>query len=160
MSNLSETNFKRVGLPIGSVINTVYTSTSGLLLCDGSSVLRADYPELFDVIGTIYGNVDSTHFNLPDYRGYHLRCQDSGAGIDPDAADRTDRGDGTDGDNVGTEQAAQILYHTHNASQDPVVTNDTRLYTMKAGAVSLGPASGDGTSTPPVLNTNLYIVYE
>lgn len=39
------------------------------LVCDGSSVLRADYPDLFAVIGTTYGTVDGTHFNLPDLRG-------------------------------------------------------------------------------------------
>jgi len=38
------------------------------LLCDGSSVLRADYSDLFVVIGTTYGAVDGTHFNLPDLR--------------------------------------------------------------------------------------------
>jgi len=38
------------------------------LLCDGASVLRADYPDLFTVIGTTYGAVDGTHFNLPDLR--------------------------------------------------------------------------------------------
>ena len=36
------------------------------LLCDGSSLGRADYPDLFDAIGTIYGATDSTHFNIPD----------------------------------------------------------------------------------------------
>jgi len=36
------------------------------LLCDGSSLVRADYPDLFSVIGTLYGAADSLHFNLPD----------------------------------------------------------------------------------------------
>ena len=40
----------------------------GWLLCDGDSLLRDDYPDLFNVIGTLYGAVDSTHFNLPDLR--------------------------------------------------------------------------------------------
>jgi len=39
------------------------------LVCDGSSLLRTDYPDLFNVIGTAYGAVDGTHFNLPDLRG-------------------------------------------------------------------------------------------
>lgn len=39
------------------------------LLCDGASLLRADYPALFAVIGTVYGAADGTHFNLPDLRG-------------------------------------------------------------------------------------------
>lgn len=38
------------------------------LLCDGTSLLRADYPDLFNVIGTVYGAVDGTHFSLPDLR--------------------------------------------------------------------------------------------
>lgn len=38
----------------------------GFLLCDGASVLRDTYPDLFSVIGTTYGAVDDTHFNLPD----------------------------------------------------------------------------------------------
>ena len=38
----------------------------GFLLCNGASVLRETYPDLFDVIGTTYGAVDDTHFNLPD----------------------------------------------------------------------------------------------
>lgn len=39
------------------------------LLCDGSSLLRVDYPDLFTVIGVTYGAVDSSHFTIPDLRG-------------------------------------------------------------------------------------------
>lgn len=39
------------------------------LSCDGSSLLRADYPALFAVIGTTFGAVDSSHFNIPDLQG-------------------------------------------------------------------------------------------
>jgi len=38
----------------------------GWLICDGDSLLRDDYPDLFNVIGTLYGAVDSTHFNIPN----------------------------------------------------------------------------------------------
>lgn len=38
------------------------------LVCDGASLLRADYPDLFTAIGTVYGAIDGTHFNLPDLR--------------------------------------------------------------------------------------------
>jgi microcystin-dependent protein len=51
---------------------------SAWLLADGSSVLRTDYPDLFAVIGTAYGAVDVSHFNLPDLRGYTLIGQGSG----------------------------------------------------------------------------------
>lgn len=40
------------------------------LLCDGSSKLQSDYPDLFAVIGLTYGPSGSTtNFNVPDCRG-------------------------------------------------------------------------------------------
>lgn len=42
----------------------------GWLLCDGSAINRTTYADLFNVIGTTYGEGDnSTTFNLPDMRG-------------------------------------------------------------------------------------------
>jgi len=40
----------------------------GALWCDGASYLRDDYLPLFYVIGTTFGAVDGTHFNVPDMR--------------------------------------------------------------------------------------------
>lgn len=37
--------------------------------CNGQSLSRADYPDLFAVIGTAYGTSDISHFNIPDLRG-------------------------------------------------------------------------------------------
>lgn len=45
----------------------------GFLKCDGSSLLREDYPDLFTAIGTIYGAADDYHFNIPDFQGCFLR---------------------------------------------------------------------------------------
>lgn len=45
----------------------------GYLACDGSSLLRTDYDDLYDAIGTTYGAADDYHFNLPDYQGLFLR---------------------------------------------------------------------------------------
>lgn len=42
---------------------------TGFLLCDGSSLLRSSYADLFAVIGTSFGAADGTHFNVPDLRG-------------------------------------------------------------------------------------------
>lgn len=39
------------------------------LACDGSSLVRADYADLFSIIGTTYGSADGSHFNIPDLRG-------------------------------------------------------------------------------------------
>lgn len=46
------------------------TAPSGFLMCDGSAVSRSTYADLFDEIGTTYGNGDgSSTFNLPDLVG-------------------------------------------------------------------------------------------
>jgi microcystin-dependent protein len=48
----------------GSVIPEEY------LVCDGSAVSRADYSDLFEIVGTTYGAGDgSTTFNLPNLSG-------------------------------------------------------------------------------------------
>lgn len=87
----------------------------GTLMCDGSAISRAVYSTLFAEIGTRYGAGDgSTTFNIPDWRGKFPRAWDGGAGNDPDAASRTDRGDGTTGDAVGTNQADEYRSHQHS----------------------------------------------
>jgi microcystin-dependent protein len=44
------------------------TIPTNWMLADGRSLLRSSYPDLFTAIGTTYGAVDGTHFNLPDLR--------------------------------------------------------------------------------------------
>jgi len=107
-------------LPVGMVAPFAGTAApSGWLECDGSAISRTTYSDLFTALGTLYGVGDgSTTFNLPDLRGQFLRGWNHGAGTDPDAASRTDRGDGTTGDNVGTKQADENKSHTHITSGD------------------------------------------
>ena len=56
------------GLPTGSM--TAYgaaTAPSGWVLCDGTSYLRTGtYANLFAIIGSTFGSVDGTHFNVPN----------------------------------------------------------------------------------------------
>ena len=106
---------------------------------------------LFDKIGVIYGNGDgSTTFNIPDYRGYFIRGTDNGAGVDPDAASRTDRGDGTGGDNVGTIQQDQNKAHTHGLDNYkfnlPAGTND---YVIQGGGTDDDTGSSGGNEARP-----------
>lgn len=58
-------------IPVGSIIwSANATVPAGYLLCNGSAVGRATYPELFAAIGTTYGEGDgSTTFNLPNLIG-------------------------------------------------------------------------------------------
>lgn len=102
-------------VPSGAVLGfAMSTVPTGWLECNGAAVSRTTYASLFAAIGTMYGVGDgSTTFNIPNYMGEFLRGWDHGRGADPDAASRTNRGDGTTGDNVGTKQADAFKSHTH-----------------------------------------------
>ncbi|QEE09405.1 phage tail protein [Bartonella kosoyi] len=53
------------------------------LICDGKAYLRDDYRDLFETIGTVWGEGDGvTTFNVPDLRGMFLRGVDGGRNID------------------------------------------------------------------------------
>ena len=57
------------GLEPGAIMPVAAGSPipDGFLLCDGSAIRRAQYPELFAAIGTNYGAGDgSTTFNIPN----------------------------------------------------------------------------------------------
>ncbi len=104
------------------------TPPSGWLECNGAAVSRTTYATLFALIGDDYGAGNgSTTFNLPDFRGEFLRGWDHGKGSDPDSADRTDRGDATTGDHVGTKQTDLFKLHGHpfRLSVSSNASNDT-----------------------------------
>lgn len=99
-------------LPIGTIIPTTrLTIPAHGLLCDGSSISRTTYSDLFNKItnGTdtspCFGYATTTHFYLPDLRGKFIRGVDNGAGNDPDASSRTEQDtNGFTGDTLGSVQ--------------------------------------------------------
>lgn len=79
---------------------------TGALACNGQAVSRTTYAALFALIGTAYGAGDgSTTFNVPDYRGVHLRGLDAGRGLDV-------------GRTLGSYQDSANLAHNHGVN-DP-----------------------------------------
>lgn len=60
---------------IGDIKMSVLSSNhDNWLLCNGQEVKRADYPDLFKVIGISFGSGNgTTTFNVPDYRGKFIR---------------------------------------------------------------------------------------
>ncbi|MBK9940228.1 MAG: phage tail protein [Kouleothrix sp.] len=51
--------------------------------CDGSAMAIAEYPTLFNLIGTTYGGDGQLTFNLPDLRGRLPLHQGQGNGLSP-----------------------------------------------------------------------------
>ena len=97
--------------PVGEVKQYAgETAPNGYLLCQGQAVSRTTYANLFNVIGTKYGNGDgSTTFNLPDLRGRV-----------PVGLNTTDNDFKTLGTTGGSKTVAltlsQIPAHNHSAS--------------------------------------------
>jgi microcystin-dependent protein len=152
------TDFEMIETSVPSVVKVgsvmawaTGTVPTGWLECDGSAISRSTYAALFSEIGTTYGDGDgSTTFNLPDYQGYFLRGHDNGSGNDPDAASRTDRGDGTTGDEVGTVQADDTKAHTHDL--DEVQTTEDGLHGHPA---RLSWANDDGNGVGGLIMRNV-----
>lgn len=103
------------GLPAGTILAFAGPSLpTGFLLCNGASVNKALFPDLFAAIGTSWGGDGIPNFNLPDLRGQFLRGWSNGSGVDPDAGGRTAlQTGGAIGDNVGSYQAHALQQHTH-----------------------------------------------
>lgn len=94
---------------IGEIIPYAGATSPDLrwLACDGASLLRADYPDLFAVIGASYGAADGSHFNLPDLQGRTIVGTGSGTGLTPRAI-----GD-LFGQETHTLTTAEIAGHSH-----------------------------------------------
>lgn len=102
---------------------------------------------------TITDNGTGTHsfhsrFKLVDMRGEFLRGWDNGAGNDPDAASRTDRGDGTTGDNVGTKQADENKSHQHGSAGAHTHRTYGGAVGTTYGDINYTTETNQGTSTP------------
>ncbi len=105
------------GVPIGTVVSFAGLSANipdGWLECDGSALLRSEYPELLNMIGVSWGVGDGlTTFNIPDLRGVFLR------GVNGTRSDAyADPGNRTDLLNiaktgVGSYQGDQLENHQH-----------------------------------------------
>jgi len=102
---------RNVGTPIGVMEMWPGASTNipaGYMLCDGTTLDRDEFEDLYDILGYAWGGSGSD-FNLPDMRGLYPRGVDIGSGRDPDADDRIEIAVGGNvGDKVGSFQADAV----------------------------------------------------
>lgn len=124
--------------PVGSIwlwLKSTAPSADYLEL-NGNNVLRFDYPALFALWGTTFGNGDgSTTFGLPDVRGYAVRAWDHGKGIDSGRA-------------LGTTQDDDIKAHVHGGVlQEASLANTVTLNRVRTTSTDSALGSNLGTST-------------
>jgi microcystin-dependent protein len=112
------------------------SSPMGWLLCDGTSYLRATYPDLFAAIGATYGAADGTHFNVPDLRDRFA----IGKGVNA-ASDALGETGGVD---AVTLTSAQSGLKAHNHGVGTLVTDNPgdHIHTVPRGT-----AGGSGGAT-------------
>src|SRR4030095_1595838 len=128
-------------IPVGStMIWHMDTPPDRWLICDGSGVLKASYPQLYDLFGEKYGE-STDYFGLPDLRGRS-----------PFGADFSTELDETAGSLTHTLTTSEIPAHNH-ALTDPGHVHRERvssgvnanIFTVSGGAnttVSSAPTTG------------------
>lgn len=146
-----------------------HLESQGWMLCDGRYLPVDAYPELFAVLGTLYGegtNFQQPTFRLPDYRGLFLRGVDAGAGQDPDVKNRK----AADGKNatstgIGSLQCDALQEHTHDYQAvqlaTPAQTGSAGAKTASAQATGKpnAPARLSSETRPKNISVNYVIRY-
>jgi microcystin-dependent protein len=160
-------------VPIGSIIPFAGNRIPvGYLLCDGSEVSQARYPNLYDVIGNTYGipnpnNIDT--FKLPDLRGRFALGRDNmdnnllvtttvgtvvdagGGNIDRVSDSQADVLGGTSGNSSVVLQKENLPQHEHTLRVGDRDYNTVRIDTaiVPPASSGLGPTA---TGTAQYLN--------
>lgn len=151
---------------IGNIIAfTGQSVPSGYLVCDGSEVVREEYPELFAVIGTTYGEGDGiATFNLPSISGKTLLCASPSHLIGSIGGEETH----TIVSSEMPSHAHTIPAHTHEntlsfrtSSLSHTITQPSFTYVGLSGStnrIRSGQVAASGTtSSTMTLSTNLAI---
>ncbi|TAL69081.1 MAG: tail fiber protein [Bacteroidetes bacterium] len=131
-------------LPFGGIAAKI---PDGWMLCDGTALSSKDYPHLYQVISTNWGDgsndtTGTKNFNLPDLRGLFLRGVDGGAGRDADAGFRQPiKPGGNAGDNVGSLQdmsganSNPLYISSDKSGVEPMYDNQGYRYSTSSESV-------------------------
>ena len=105
---------------------------NGWLICDGRSILKNNYPNLFSIIGYSFGGSGDS-FNLPNTSGRVIASVNDNHILGQ-----------TIGAETHTLSTSEIPSHTHTGT-----TNSSGLHTHTSNAIgnSLGLISSNGTNT-------------
>ena len=158
-----DTMVQQALVPAGTIVAFGGTTApAGWLVCNGTEYdASGDKAKLYGAIGTSFGGVAGSKFNVPDLRGRFLRGWDNGSGRDPDASSRTVmKLGGNTGDKIGSTQGYQLQAHTHDYLWAPIDSGNitTGAKKIRGADQSTLTSTTGGTETRP-LNANVnYII--
>lgn len=155
------------GSPIGSIIYyPAATIPFGWMECDGRTLNKNTYTNLFNIIGYTYGG-SGNNFKLPDLRGEFIRSWDNGRGVDRNRAlGSWQRGTAVIVDpNYGSHNVAAPIARTNYGGATNLSWNDSDNATDKFGLDYVGTdfrtiypdllrAEVNGLDTPREVYTN------
>jgi len=116
---------------------------NGWLVCNGRSLLRTEYPELFAVIGTDFGSSSGTTFRLPDYTSRVIGMYGETEGTSTLTV--RDRGDVVGNETIQLT-VPQLPAHSHTGTTDSDGSHSHSVSDIPYGTQSIAAASGGGTS--------------
>jgi microcystin-dependent protein len=130
----------------------------GWLLCDGRSLSRTEYSDLFVAIGTAFGSDNGTTFKLPDARGRVLGAIGSGAGLTARSLGDTVGAEThtlTTGEMPSHNHGVTDPGHTHSYSNNSGDQNVNTLTTQNDAAdqVEYNQTTGSSTTGITINNT-------
>lgn len=114
--------------PVGTIQAFAFNKVpQGWMICDGRSLNKYEYPELFNVIANTFGNEGNDNFKIPDLRGRFIRGWDPTSAIDPQRR------------HLGTYQEDAIQSHDHSFYSERVSLSASgdHSHTAKATRISI-----------------------
>lgn len=114
--------------PVGTIQAFAFNKVpQGWMICDGRSLNKYEYAELFNVIANTFGNEGIDKFKIPDLRGRFIRGWDPKATIYPDRRD------------FGTYQEDAIQSHNHSfySKRVSLSSSGDHSHTTKATRISI-----------------------
>jgi microcystin-dependent protein len=135
-------------IPYGTIIQSAAVNIpDGWLNCNGASILKETYMNLFGAIGYTYGG-SGTNFNVPDIRGRVAVGSGTGSGL----AIRTLGDIGGEESHTLTTDEIPSHTHTNNTSTTQGLITVTGSNTMNASVN--GGSEPDLYATPALLTIN------
>lgn len=140
-------------IPVGVVIPySGFLKPEGYLLCDGSPILQADYPQLFRVLDGVGYGQNATQFNTPNLVDCFIQGTDVNSAIAIPAS--------TGGDTISfsvseaqmppfsTNTQSGISFSTNNIGHDGLITTNGGDHTQSGGSPTQTFLGRDTTTFP------------